>query len=379
MTELTKLRRLLHSQPELAGREETTAQFIQTFLEKCNPDHLITDIGGLGMAAVFHGNRSGPRVLFRCELDALQIPEAIDIPHGSKNEGVSHKCGHDGHMVIMAGLAMKLRGQRPERGSAVLLFQPSEETGEGAELVLNDPKYEQIHPDYVFAMHNLPGFKFGEVVLSDGLFASASSGLEIHLRGDTSHAAEPYNGKSPALAVAQLIEGISSIPQFHTSLHESAQATIIHADLGEVAFGTSPGCGSVMATLRSHSQKTMDTLIEKSTELAIRVAAVYDLRCETAVVQPFPVTRNNSEATAVIRMSAKELGMETHELTVPFAWSEDFGHFTAKHKGALFGLGSGENQPALHHPEYDFPDELIESGVRIYEKILRSLVGKSND
>ena len=375
MTELAKLRRLLHSQPELAGYEEATSRFIRDFLEHCRPDDIIAGIAGFGVAAVFEGKQTGPRVLFRCELDALQIPETIDIPHGSKNEGVSHKCGHDGHMAIMAGLALALHNQRPKRGSAVLLFQPSEETGEGAELVLNDPKYEQIHPDYVFALHNLPGFRLGEVILSDGLFASASSGLAVHLRGDTSHAAEPYKGKSPALAVAQLIEGISSIPQFHTPLHESAQATIIHANLGEVAFGTSPGYGSVMATLRSHSQETMDTLVEKSAELADRIAAVYDLQCETTMTQPFPPTENDPEVTAIIRESAKQLGIESHELTVPFAWSEDFGHFTVKHKGALFGLGSGESQPALHHPEYDFPDDLIEIGVRVFAKILQSLVG----
>lgn len=375
MTELVKLRQLLHSNPELSGSEESTSHLVRSFIENCKPDQLITGIGGFGLAAVFNGHKAGERVLLRCELDALPIPETVELPHGSRVEGASHKCGHDGHMAIMAGVAMSMRGRRPERGSVVLLFQPSEETGEGAELVLNDPEYDEIRPDYVFALHNLPGFDLGKIILRDDTFASASSGLAIDLKGKTSHAAEPQKGKSPALAIAQLIEGISSIPQFHTPLHETAQATIIHAKLGEVAFGTSPGHAEVMATLRSHSQETMHITMEKSIALAERIAAAYDLECATAVMQPFPATVNDPESTAVIRTAARELGMETHELEVPFAWSEDFGHFTAKHKGALFGLGAGKKQPALHHPEYDFPDDLIDHGVSIFTKIIHSLLG----
>jgi amidohydrolase len=375
LTELVKLRQLLHRNPELSGSEESTSHLIQSFIEECIPDQLITGIGGFGLAALFEGHNAGKRVLLRCELDALPIPETIEIPYESQVEGASHKCGHDGHMAIMAGLAMHLRDRRPQKGSVVLLFQPSEETGEGAELVLNDPKYDEIQPDYVFALHNLPGFDLGTVILCDGIFASASSGIAIDLKGETSHAAEPQKGRSPALAVAQLIQGISSIPQFHTPLHETAQATIIHAKLGEVAFGTSPGHGEVMATLRSHSQEMMDIMIEKSIALAEKVAAAYYLECGTSVVQPFPATVNDPESTEVIRKAARELGMKTHDLDVPFAWSEDFGHFTAKHKGALFGLGAGKNHPALHHPAYDFPDDLIERGVSIFAKVIHSLVG----
>jgi len=373
--ELVKLRRLLHSQPELSGKEERTAHQILTFLEEYSPDRLVTEIGGFGLAAIYNGKAPGPRILIRCELDALPIPETIKLPYESGSPGIAHKCGHDGHMAIIAGVAMQLYKHPPAKGSTVLLFQPSEETGEGAELVLGDQKFKEIEPDYVFALHNLPGFKMGRVILSDGLFASASSGLAVYLQGDTSHAAEPNSGRSPALAVAQLIQAISCVPQFYTALHETAQATIIHAELGEIAFGTSPGRASVMATLRSHSEKTMDLLVEKSTEFAKRIAATYDLEVEVDLMQPFPPTVNDSEATEIIRQSAHGLDMETEVLAVPFGWSEDFGHFTSRYKGALFGLGAGESQPALHHPEYDFPEDLIEPGVKLFIKVIRSLTG----
>jgi amidohydrolase len=373
--DLIKLRHQLHSHPELSGKEANTAHLIKSFLELYYPDSIVTDLGGSGLAAMYFGKKAGPRVLIRCELDALPIAETIHLPYRSQNAEASHKCGHDGHMSIVGGVAAHLHNQAPQRGSVVLLFQPSEETGEGAAWVIQDPKYAEIQPDYVFALHNLPGYPLGDIILSDGLFASASTGLAIELTGATSHAAEPEKGRSPALAVAQLIEAISSVPQFYTALDKTAQATIIHAEVGEVAFGTSPGQGKVMATLRSHSQEMMDILVEKSTELAKGIAATYGLEITTKLMQPFPVTTNYPEATAIVRKAAHELGMTIHDLEVPFAWSEDFGHFTAKHKGALFGLGSGEKQPALHHPDYDFPDALIERGVGIFLKILQSLVG----
>jgi len=375
MGDLIQLRHLLHSHPEISGKEEKTANRICSFLEQQHPDKLVTGLGGTGVAAVFDGKSAGPRVLIRCELDALPIPETVELEYGSKNPGAAHKCGHDGHMTILAGLAMQLHAQRLERGSVVLLFQPSEETGEGAARVISDSKYTQIEPDYVFALHNLPGYSLGEVILRNGLFASASSGLAVYLNGETSHAAEPEKGKSPALAVAELIQAISALPQFHTALHESAQATIIHANVGEVAFGTSPGVGNVMATLRSHSQDTMTMLIERATGMAEKIAATYDLQVETEIVQPFPSTVNDPESNSIIRKAASEIGVQTSELQIPFPWSEDFGHFTARHKGAMFGFGSGLNQPALHHPTYDFPDDLVEPGVKMFMEIIQSLIG----
>jgi amidohydrolase len=377
--DLVRLRHHLHSQPESSGREENTARIIRSFIERCKPDTVVTGLGGHGIAAIFGGNSSGPRILIRCELDALPIPETLELPYGSTVRDVSHKCGHDGHMTIVSGLAVQLSKLRAEKESVVLLFQPSEETGEGAELVLNDPKFKQICPDYVFALHNLPGYSLGEVILSDSTFASASCGLAIRLTGSTSHAAEPHNGRSPALAIAQIIEGISCVPQFHTALHEAGQATIIHAELGEVAFGTSPGRGTVMATLRSPSQDTTDMLVDRSVYLAEKIAAAHDLHVETNLAQPFPSTVNDPDATAIVRTAAGELGMSIHELEFPFAWSEDFGHFTSRYKGSLFGLGSGTEHPALHHPEYDFPDQLIEHGVKILMKLIQSLAGESDD
>ena len=376
MTELTRLRRLLHSQPELAGQEENTSRLMHVFLESCQPDHIVSGIGGFGLAAIVNGSQPGPCVLVRCELDALSIPETIELEHGSEIPGISHKCGHDGHMAILAGLARQIGNQRPARGSVILLFQPAEETGEGAPRVLEDSKFKEIHPDYAISLHNLPGYPLGQVVIRDGLFAAASSGLIIRLHGKTSHAAEPEAGSSPALAVAQIIEGLSSIPQFHTSLHQAGQITVVHARLGEIAFGTSPGDAEVMATLRAYDPEVMEILSNEALRLARETGQTYKLDVSIESTGTFPATVNNTELVTIIEQAAESLRLDIARPETPFAWSEDFGHFTARYHGALFGLGAGETCPPLHHPEYDFPERLIEPGVNMFTQIVNNLLSQ---
>jgi amidohydrolase len=376
--ELVALRKKLHRLAETADGEKETAAFIRSFLESYDPDDVISGIGGHGLAAVYRGKKDGPTVLVRSELDALPIPETLSLDYASEQDGRSHKCGHDGHMSMVSGLAPLLHGRPPERGAVILMYQPAEETGQGARRVLDDPKYSQLAPDYVFALHNLPGFPMGQVVLVDGTFASASQGLIVELKGTTSHAAEPNRGRSPALAAAQLIQGLTAMPQSCTAMHEAALVTVIHARVGERAFGTTPGEGVVMATLRTHTPGTMDLLSGKCVGFAKAVAEAYGLACSIGWTEAFPATINDPECVRLVETAAHARGIATLRHDVPFGWSEDFGHFTDSAKGALFGLGAGENHPALHNPDYDFPDELIPIGVGLFEGILRRLTGPAD-
>ncbi len=379
LDDLRQFRHALHARAERSRHEQNTAAFVASRLEAHAPDRIVTELGGHGLAAIYNGASDGPTVLIRCELDALPIPESITLEYGSEAEDTAHKCGHDGHMTMVAGLAPLLADQRPDTGRVILLFQPAEETGEGAQLVIDDPKYGELSPDYVFALHNLPGFPLGSVIVRDGVFSSASKGLIVRLTGATSHAAEPEQGRSPALAVAALINSISAAPQFATALHESAKATIIHARVGEIAFGTSPGYGEVMATLRAHDNDVMERLSRHCVELAERTATAFDLDHETEWVEPFPITAGDPGCVETVRECAGALGLSTVEPPEPFAWSEDFGNFTGRHRGALFGLGSGEEHPALHNPDYDFPDELIHYGLGMFGTIIGRLLGWRDD
>ncbi len=374
--DLIDIRRLLHQNAELSCQEAKTARLVQNILQNAHPDAIVNNIAGNGIAAVFNGKGDGQTVLFRCELDALTIPESIQTPHGSTNDGVSHKCGHDGHMAIMLGLAHRLSENPPDKGQVVLLFQPAEETGEGAQLVIDDETFQKHvpQPDYVFALHNLPGYPLGEIVVRDDVFASASIGMIVDLEGATSHAAEPQEGRSPAMALSQIIQGLSAAPQFYTALHEACQVTIIHAHLGEIAFGTSPGYGQVSATLRSHSTDVLEKIKQVCVRIVENIAKAYELDYSIQWREEFLATVNQKRAVEIIKASAGECKFAITEPNTPFPWSEDFGRFMNMYKGALFGLGAGKNQPALHHPDYDFPDELIETGVNIFEAILHRTV-----
>ena len=212
MTELEALRRELHAHAELAGHENETSRIIRSFIEPFEPNGVVEEWASGWLAAVFKGRDDGPSVMFRAEIDAVPVKEDNPADYRSCRLGVSHACGHDGHAAIVAGLAARLHRHPHCRGRVVLLFQPAEETGAGALAVLEDAQFDSIVPDWTFALHNLPGEKFGEVQIKSGPFAAGSVGTVLHFQGKTSHAAYPEQGQSPAPAVAQLIRDLTALP-----------------------------------------------------------------------------------------------------------------------------------------------------------------------
>jgi len=368
------LRHELHKYPELSDSEAQTALRIINFMESYQPDQLITEIGGHGIAVVFKGEKKGPSVLFRCELDGLPIDDLIDESYRSQNKGVGHKCGHDGHMAILAGLADVFSKNRPKAGNVILMFQPSEENGQGAYRVVNDERFKQLKVDYVFALHNLPGYEKGTVVLGEKNFASASKGMIIKLNGKTSHAGEPENGNSPAIAMADIVKKLTFLPQKENVFGDFTLVTIIHARLGEIAFGTTPGYAEVMATLRSYTNSDMDVLTREAEKVAQDNAQKSNLGIEISYVEEFPATINNNSLVEQLNLVAETYQIPVKSLDKPFRWSEDFAHFTLKFPGVLFGLGSGVDQPQLHNPDYDFPDDIIENGVKMFYGIFQQIL-----
>ncbi len=372
---LTRLRRELHRLAEPSGAEQATAARIVDELTSLGPDSIVEGLGGHGVAAELRADEDGRTILIRADLDALPIAETIPLEHASATANVAHKCGHDGHMAIVLGVARRFAANRPARGRLVVLFQPAEETGEGAASVIADPAFETLRPDIALAVHNLPGFELGDVVVRSGPFACASRGLTVDVEGATSHAAEPDKGRSPALAVAQIIEAWTAARQLFTGLGESVQATVIHANVGRRAFGTSPGSGCVMATLRATSEGAVDRLEARLRVAAQRIADAYELSTSFGRHETFPATVNHPDVVRVVTEAAQALEMETIEPAGPFAWSEDFGHFSGLCPAALIGLGAGLETPALHHPTYDFPDPIIAHGVALLEATIRNWLG----
>ncbi len=372
ISELIAFRKVLHKNAELSGREVRTSEIIAKKLSEFEPDKLIEGIGGYGIAAVFESKNRGRSILIRSDMDALPIPESNDFDYLSSDPATGHKCGHDGHMTILVGLASEISRIKDElNGSVTLLFQPAEEIAEGAKAILEDEKWKEFNPDHAFALHNLPGFSKGSVILRNGIFSSASKGAIFKLKGETSHAAHPENGRSPLLAMLALMQGLTAIPGQYTKFSNSTLITIIHARLGEIAFGTSPGIAEVMATLRSHYNEDMDKMIAKALNMLTHLSDTYDLKSHFELVEEFPATNNDEQCYNFLIEAAQNLGKEIIIPENPFPWSEDFGYFTEEYKGALFGLGSGIEHPQLHNSNYDFNDDIIQDGIDIFKELIK--------
>jgi amidohydrolase len=370
LAELTAWRRKLHRAPELSNEERATAEEARAFLEMAAPDRLLCGLGGYGVAAVFEGAAPGPTLMFRAELDGLPIEEISALPYRSAVPGKGHLCGHDGHMATLAALSRGLARQRPERGRAVLLFQPAEENGAGAAAVIPDPRFGEIAPDFAFAYHNMPGLALGRAALAVGPAACASRGMRVVYTGKTAHASTPQFGVSPMPAVARLMPALSALGD-----GDFAMATVTHAELGERAFGVSPGRAEVWATLRSLTDDGMGRLCADAETLVRDCAAGDGLQIEIDYRDVFAHCENAPEAVARLAQALDEEGIAHDASFLPMRASEDFGRFGKIAPAALFLLGAGERHPTLHNPDYDFPDELIGIGARVFMRTLRNLLG----
>lgn len=372
--ELVDFRKTLHKHPEVSGKEHKTAERVLEFVKKYNPSGTVHSIGGTGIAAIYEGEEEGPVVMFRAELDALPIDEVNDFDHKSEIRNVAHKCGHDGHMSILAGLATHLDQQRPRKGKVILLFQPAEETGEGAERMMADEAFDQLQPDYVFALHNLPGYSRHLIVCRSGSFTSSVNSIVIRLSGKTSHAAEPERGVNPALAISGIIRLAAGMENRNEDEEGFFLITPIQIGMGEEAFGTSAGEGQLAFTLRAFDDATRKTLSEKFESEVKKIAHHHQLKIDIHWEQSFAATENDPEMVALVEKAARSCELNYEQKQKPFRWGEDFGLFTSVYPGAMFGLGAGTSTPALHNPDYDFPDELIPTGTRIFSAIADQLL-----
>lgn len=376
LAELIDWRRALHRRPEVSGEEAETARTVQTTLKATSPDRIVTGLGGHGVAALYDSGQPGPRVLLRCELDGLPITELSDRPHRSGIDGKGHLCGHDGHMAMLAGMARLLGRGRPVKGSVVLMFQPAEETGEGAARVVADPGFADLRPDYAFAIHNFPGMPLGHVGVVDGPASCASRGMRVRLTGRTAHASQPETGQSPAPALARLMLDMPDLSHgADLSDPDFTLVTVCHARLGEPAFGIAPGEAEIYATLRSLTDAGMEALIARAE--ALTRDAAEDMALSIDYHDIFPACANSSKAAEIVRRAGARVGLPTGPGLLPMRPSEDFGRFgtATGAESAFILLGAGMDGPDLHNPDYDFPDDLIGPGTALFGAILRDILG----
>ncbi len=368
LPQVQQLRHHLHQHPELSGQEYKTAAYLQQFLQPYHPDEIWSGLGtGTGLVTLWDSGQPGFTVLFRAELDALPIEDPANCSYSSTVKGVSHKCGHDGHAAMVAALAPLLQ-KKNFSGKRGLLFQPAEETGAGAAALVADERFRSIKPDFIFGLHNLPGYPLGQVVLRNDTFCAASRGMKIEIEGQSSHAAEPEKAYSPAACLCTLLDRLPQLPQ-QLGGQQLILLTVTHACLGEPSFGITPGTAVLQATLRTFEEKDMERLVVAAEYLVQKEAQRHGLQVSVSYEEVFPATVNHAEASMFLEQAAIRTGFETIIQDQPFRWSEDFGHYVTLAKTAFFGLGAGEEVVNLHNPQYDFPDKLLPYGVMMYKEL----------
>lgn len=369
LNELVDFRKMLHANPEVSGQEYNTAKSVTQFLKTCKPDEIIENIGGTGILATFDSGKAGKSIMFRAELDALPIHETNKFEHCSLTPGVAHQCGHDGHTTSLLGLAKLFSNEKPISGKVFLLFQPAEEDSKGAKAMLADSKFQEMKFDYVFAYHNLPGFALNQIVVKNDSFTSSVKSIIIKLHGTTTHAADPEHGLNPALAIAQILQETDKLSNNDMTRDDFTVITAIHIEMGEIAYGTSAGYGEVRLTIRSWNENTMQKLVSKLLNCLDSASKKYKMPITHSWDDEFYANENDTNAVNIIREAAKSLNHDIFEREYPIKFGEDFGLFTQKFPGAMFGIGSGEKSPALHNQDYDFPDEILPHAIQLFHAI----------
>lgn len=369
-----KIRRDFHQNyAELSTQEFKTCQRIQDLLKE-NTTAEIIPIGKTGVMAVFEGKSKGKTIMLRADTDALPIEEINDFEHKSVHPKISHKCGHDGHTTILLGVAEMLEKNPLDKGKVILLWQPAEENGMGAQQVIDDGLIKNYQPDMAFALHNLPGFPLNQIIYKKGAFTANVKSLIFDFNGKTAHAAEPEYGHNPAFAIAKILEKCKRMTHNEPRNQNFFLITPVYADFGTKDYGISAGKGSLHLTIRSWSPKLFDEKTDELIAFAKEICQNEMLTLGISWTQEFFSNQNDDNTVAIIQKSAEELNLKHQEISAPFKWGEDFGLFTQLIPGAMFGIGSGENCPALHNPDYDFPDEITLTAFQIFYKILENAV-----
>lgn len=362
LLKITELRHELHMHPELSMQEIETAGRLKSFLRR-NTGFRIVDRGNW-FYAVKKGKGGRGKIAFRADMDALPIEEDDTLRYHSKNAGVSHKCGHDGHCAALCGLALELDAAETN-ADIYLIIQPGEEIGKGAVLCRELLRQEEI--TQIYAFHNLSGYPEKSIVYRSGLTQPASEGLRICFEGLSSHASAPEEGKNPAEVIARVV--LHALELAEDQSDGMLLCTITGIKLGAGDFGISPGDGELCMTLRAEEESRMKALEEQIIEYAREEAHKCGIRMDSSIHDYFPETRNHAQCLDAVIGAASDLGAKLIPMKDMWRASEDFGWYLKECPGAIIYIGNGEEYPALHTADYDFNDRILETAVDLFKGI----------
>ncbi|MFG6563645.1 M20 aminoacylase family protein [Sulfitobacter sp. 1A13421] len=368
--DMTAWRRHLHGIPELAFDCHETAAFVAERLRAFGVDELHEGIATTGIVAIIEGQGEGPTIGLRADMDALPIQEASGKEYASTREGKMHACGHDGHTTMLLGAARYLAETRNFAGRVALIFQPAEEAGGGAGVMVEEGIMERFQIAQVYGIHNAPGFDEGAFYTTPGPIMAAVDEFHIHIKGKGGHGAMPHESRDPVVAACGIATAIQTIVSRN---HVAAQDLVV--SVTQIHTGTAdniiPETAYINGTVRTFDREVQAMVMRRMQQIVDGQAASYDVTAELDYEVGYPATVNDpAKAEAAIAAATEVVGAaQVHGDYGREMGAEDFSFMLEKRPGAYLFLGAGEGA-GLHHPEYDFNDEIAPLGASFFARIV---------
>ena len=369
---LTELRHEFHQYPELGFQETKTKTKIAKFLRAKG----LEVIEGVGVIGVLKSGSGSKTIGLRADMDALPIQETSKHAYSSKHPGVMHACGHDGHTTMLLGAAEELANSLDFDGTVIFIFQPNEENGLGAKAMLNEGILSSFPISEIFALHNLPGTETGRIITRKGLICSSESLFEISLKGQGGHASMPHVGRDTISVGSEIIQSLQNIISKKLAPGSGSVLSVTEFT-SDGARNVLPGNSLIKGDVRSRNKEDRLEIKRLMGTLVEGISDAHEITGEVSFETEFVETINSSDQTETVIAVAEELGLSLDGNCEPMSFSEDFAHFSNVVPGCFFLLGNGQTGCAsspLHSSSYDFNDELLPIGVKIWSKIVRKIL-----
>ncbi len=375
--EVTEWRRHLHTIPELLYDVHQTAAFVADKLRAFACDEVVTGIGRTGVVGLIKGSQGdGPVIGLRADMDALPLNEITGKPYASQTPGKMHACGHDGHTAMLLGAAKYLAETRNFAGSVAVIFQPAEEGGAGGKAMIDDGLMERFGIARVFGMHNMPGLPVGQFATCPGPLMAATCEFTITVRGRGGHAAMPHQSIDPVVIASQMVMALQTITSRTIDPLDSLVISVTKFHAGD-AYNVIPQSAELAGTMRTLRDEVGAQARERMVEICNGIAAANGAEVDVRLNINYPVTFNNAQETEfVVGIASDIAGAANVDGAVrPTMGGEDFSYMLQARPGAFIFAGNGDTA-GLHHPAYDFNDELIPHGISYWVKLTETALAR---
>ncbi|WP_061170555.1 M20 aminoacylase family protein [Caballeronia hypogeia] len=381
---IQEIRRHLHANPELGFDVHETADYVAARLTEWGIT-VERGVGRTGVVGTLKRGRTLRAIGLRADMDALPIHETNDFAHKSANPGKMHACGHDGHTAMLLGAAHYLAKHGDFDGIVHFIFQPAEEAGGGAQVMVEDGLFERFPVDAVFGVHNWPGLPEGTIGLRDGAIMASSNRFKIAVRGTSCHAARPHTGRDPILAASQLVSSLQSVVSRNVDPLESAVLSVCQFHAG-TADNAIPGEAVVSGTVRTFNERVTDLIEQRIKALSLAISTAFDCEVDCNFNRYYPTTQNDpDQATFAAKVAAEVVGEDKVVRNIePTMGAEDFSYMLRARPGCFAFIGNGDGAHRehghglgpceLHNSNYDFNDALLPVGASYFARLVENFL-----